>query len=67
MTSAAVNGRWVIVFGDNDTPVFWSVDRKSLEGVCEHIRRKCPTARVVWQELANDAPADGTQRKENLG
>lgn len=67
MTSAAMNGRWVIVLGDNSTPVFWSVERKSLEGVCEHIRRSCPTAHVVWQELANDAPTGGTQRKENLG
>ena len=53
MSASAVNGRWVIVLGDNDAPVFWSEERESLERVCGHIRRTCPSARVVWQDTAD--------------
>lgn len=51
MASAAVKGRWVIVLGDHSAPVFWSEERDSLETVCRHIRRTCPSAHVVWQDL----------------
>lgn len=47
-------GRWVIVLGDNAAPVFWSVDRDSLDAVCAHVRRTCPTARVEWQANPED-------------
>lgn len=67
MTSAAMNGRWVIVLGDNSPPVFWSVERKTLDALCEHVRRSRPMARVVWQEAPNDGPAPGMRQQEKLG
>lgn len=58
MSASAVSGRWVIVLGDNYAPVFWSEERESLERVCGHIRRTCPGARVVWQNMAGAGPAE---------
>ena len=54
MAPSGATGRWVIVLGDNAAPVFWSIDRDSLDAVCAHMRRTCPTARVEWQENLED-------------
>lgn len=59
MAPSPDTGRWVIVLGDNCAPVFWSIDRASLDAVCAHVRRTCPTARVVW----HDGGGDGHTRK----
>ena len=54
MYSSGQTGRWVIVLGDSSAPVFWSIEREALEDVCVHVRRTCPTARVIWQDRAGD-------------
>ena len=58
MASAPAKGRWVILVDDNIPPAFWSSDRKVLDGLCEHLRRTCPTARVVWQEAPQSSVSD---------
>ena len=54
----------MIVLGDNSAPVFSSKERKTLEDVCDHVRRSRPTARVVWEELPGDARAFDSQEEE---
>lgn len=51
MASTASKGRWVILLGDDRAPVFWSVQRKTVDGLCRHLSRTCPTARVAWQAI----------------
>ena len=64
MTSSVQTGRWVIVLGDNSAPVFWSRERKTLEDVCDHVRRSHPIARVVWEELPGDGRAFDSREEE---
>ncbi len=54
-------GRWAIVLTDGEPPVFWSRDRAAMDEVCGVIRRKCPSAHVVWLDGWNprDGRADG--------
>lgn len=54
MAASRPAGRWVIVLGDTSAPVFWSNERESLDVVCAQVRQTCPTARVVWQEMAEE-------------
>ena len=49
MPPSPSKGRWVILFDDHTPPALWSAERETLEAICHHLRRACPTARVTWQ------------------
>ena len=51
MHDTSRTGRWVILLDDGSAPVFWSVERDALDGICRHVRQTCPTARVAWQDV----------------
>ena len=55
MRAEQKSGRWVILVGDHDAPVFWSDCRETLEHTCEVMKRTCPSARVVWQSARHPA------------
>lgn len=49
------HGRWVILVGDQDAPVFWGDCPEALEHTCEVMKRTCPSARIVWQPVRQSA------------